>query len=1065
MATYEVQFDDGVYEVEFEDSQDYTPSKSKPKNPSGFEQLSTEEVEPLSSAGYSLYDLPENLWNMGKDLSGFLQHPVDTTINAGLEKSARVGGGLAAGAAGAGTGAMFGSALGPLGTLGGGAIGFGAGLMGFDTLNELTGADEPTTPEYKLNKLVYDTTQAAPFGLGELRGGLKGNRPPSSGGGGLEVPPNSGGIPTSIEAPILPPTKYELQAGQKIKDYTQNPNVSTSIIEALEAQKADPFLQYKSLGEVLDNTALKNAENTLTGTAGDPLFRGRLLEKNRARDAKTVELLDSIESPKLDAKGNKIQSDAAVQQIIERNLENQKLQKQKLLENMELETQATLAKLRGDVTKLTDPIRASVEASEVLGTQIVGQLEPIAKNKKTGVRDAYDAFPADKFKIDVEAPIQASAIRYYPEGSNVPDSVKKTVERFSKEGEPSLLFDPTTGKLATMEAPPTTLRELQAKIKEIGFMRKAAQGTEKAFYGEVIETLNNAIKDAGKRGDLPPATFEQFNNAQAKRIDYDLTYEGSPAGRILKERKYGKEAYPMSAVPAEFFVKGDYGFEAGANYKKTLGATPQALEPMHKYVMSKYAERAIGEDGLLNKKRAGDFVREHSPFLKQFPDLRKQLTDPIRAQAMLDEYVGRPKRTTKEIQSKVLEGLTGVDPNFLVPKILSGNRPLKNLREAKKAISNNPDGMAHLRTAFKDHIKNVSLKGMDLTSQAVMAEQTQLSTAAARNFIDKHQLVLKEVFTEPQYKVITDIYGDLGSRYSIEIANPAKGSPTASRMSGWEAIKSHVFQRVVRASLGTGIFPTTAQLLLDLRNNIGAAKMMDRLAEAIIQDPKLAARITANATPETTHVIVKQIFSPEQASQAGVIQGTKAGLVSPAPERRKEPRVVQDITSKKSFPTPDEVATPPNVAKKKEVSFETEQGDNVTEDEAIAKIKEDPYLHALALAESDFKPSATNEESSASGIFQFVNATAKSLGVKNPFSVAESYEGIQKMRAEDEARFGSDPFMLYSAHYLGATVLNKLLKGKPLSEKEQSQVDYLQNEALPRFKRKYAKVTSSSEMV
>lgn len=124
--------------------------------------------------------------------------------------------------------------------------------------------------------------------------------------------------------------------------------------------------------------------------------------------------------------------------------------------------------------------------------------------------------------------------------------------------------------------------------------------------------------------------------------------------------------------------------------------------------------------------------------------------------------------------------------------------------------------------------------------------------------------------------------------------------------------------------------------------------------------------------------------------------------------------------------------------------------------DAWAKIKADPYLSTLAQFESSNNPQAHNPTSSAKGLFQFLNGTAKAVGLKDPFDVAQSYDAIQKLTAENKARFGTDPVDLYSAHYLGAPVYDKYLAGSALDDKEQSQVDYLTNILLPRFQKMYA---------
>ena len=120
-----------------------------------------------------------------------------------------------------------------------------------------------------------------------------------------------------------------------------------------------------------------------------------------------------------------------------------------------------------------------------------------------------------------------------------------------------------------------------------------------------------------------------------------------------------------------------------------------------------------------------------------------------------------------------------------------------------------------------------------------------------------------------------------------------------------------------------------------------------------------------------------------------------------------------------------------------------------------ALIDKDPVDSAIYEAESGRDPEAKNPVSSASGAFQLTKGTAKALGVKDVFDIKDNYQGYQKLRAEHEARFGSDPAVLYSAHYLGAPVLDKVIKGKPLTKQESEQVAYLKAKALPRFEKIY----------
>jgi len=127
-----------------------------------------------------------------------------------------------------------------------------------------------------------------------------------------------------------------------------------------------------------------------------------------------------------------------------------------------------------------------------------------------------------------------------------------------------------------------------------------------------------------------------------------------------------------------------------------------------------------------------------------------------------------------------------------------------------------------------------------------------------------------------------------------------------------------------------------------------------------------------------------------------------------------------------------------------------------------AKIDSDPVDATIYEMESSRNPLAKNTKSTASGAFQLINATQKAFGVTDPFDIEQNYGAYKKLRKENETRFGSNPILLYSAHYLGATVLDKVLKGKTLTEDEQAQVKELEDKILPKFQAIYKKKLSGT---
>lgn len=133
--------------------------------------------------------------------------------------------------------------------------------------------------------------------------------------------------------------------------------------------------------------------------------------------------------------------------------------------------------------------------------------------------------------------------------------------------------------------------------------------------------------------------------------------------------------------------------------------------------------------------------------------------------------------------------------------------------------------------------------------------------------------------------------------------------------------------------------------------------------------------------------------------------------------------------------------------------------------QVIEAVKSNPVDHAIALMESNLNPKAKNPESSASGLFQLIKKTAGTLGVKDVFDAGENYDGYLKLKQAAIDKFDLDPNdyrSIYASHYLGETAFRKLLNGETLSDKQQAQVEYLQNKLFPKLDKFYAKAVKET---
>lgn len=94
---------------------------------------------------------------------------------------------------------------------------------------------------------------------------------------------------------------------------------------------------------------------------------------------------------------------------------------------------------------------------------------------------------------------------------------------------------------------------------------------------------------------------------------------------------------------------------------------------------------------------------------------------------------------------------------------------------------------------------------------------------------------------------------------------------------------------------------------------------------------------------------------------------------------------------------------------------------------------DDPYLYRLAEIESNLNPNAQNPNSSAKGLFQFIDKTAQAYGITDPYDVNQQIAAARQFTADNQAilrnALGREPTTgeLYLAHQQGATGASNLL--------------------------------------
>lgn len=114
-----------------------------------------------------------------------------------------------------------------------------------------------------------------------------------------------------------------------------------------------------------------------------------------------------------------------------------------------------------------------------------------------------------------------------------------------------------------------------------------------------------------------------------------------------------------------------------------------------------------------------------------------------------------------------------------------------------------------------------------------------------------------------------------------------------------------------------------------------------------------------------------------------------------------------------------------------------------------ALIDQDPIDSAIYEVESGRGKHLKNPKSSAKGIFQIVDKTARDLGAGDVMDPLENYKAYKKLREDMRDTTGDDPAMVYAGHFLGETTLRKWINGEPLTDTQEAHIREFKKEKGP----------------
>lgn len=307
--------------------------------------------------------------------------------------------------------------------------------------------------------------------------------------------------------------------------------------------------------------------------------------------------------------------------------------------------------------------------------------------------------------------------------------------------------------------------------------------------------------------------------------------------------------------------------------------------------------------------------------------------------------------------------------------------------------------------------------------------------------------------------------GEIDAKQAATIADLAPNDPDLQRVGSRAALEGQTPEqienvlRIFKRKAEGGPRPDGEQgdLFGGSDAAINKAVEMSRLAKE--EEAAITKQIRAGMGSSNDPVTAKEVFG----IAVGDAKGNKTKLAELRKERArwaefsKHPDLIKNLESKiDRAVTPTKKLASMGAGLTAASVFEGQRSRMEVEKEIDA----DPYLSTLYEVESGRNPKAKNPKSSATGAFQFINSTARAMGLKDPTDLAASLEAVRRFTNEHKKQFGDDPATLYAAHFLGAPTLKKVFDGLPLSSKQKEHVNELKEKALPRFQRIYSKVKS-----
>lgn len=441
--------------------------------------------------------------------------------------------------------------------------------------------------------------------------------------------------------------------------------------------------------------------------------------------------------------------------------------------------------------------------------------------------------------------------------------------------------------------------------------QSAMRGDTNRALSQIDRNIKSTLNDMADEGDEAALAWREANQMAAEEAP--LFRQGT-GGQVDKQTRRGAE--PADSAVGSRFIRPDTSPgapESAQQLRQIIDKSPDptaAQASVRDFVVGSLADRMSGRRPTVAA--VDDFIRQHSQSLREFPEVRKELSQMRNRLDAKSTTVGRledditaAKREVADAQGGVtraekrqqglersLQSDDTVVGRYLnretgresMGRILSAKKPQEAARTLMQQVKGDPDAVEGARRAFFDMMDEaVSSTRKDVNDNPLFKKDAFIK------FMNRNGTVAKEVLGEKHTTNLRKIAKELDALEQTSNARPAGSSGTAAGQQGTGLTLNSVLSRLYGIQRGVVSPRFVASEILARQVNALARRMktgdINRLLDDALLDPQLARTLATEYSKENDRLLTKRL--PAVLSRLGA-RGARAAAAGDEEGERLE---------------------------------------------------------------------------------------------------------------------------------------------------------------------------------